>query len=181
MIRRKHYLLLSRTRQVLHPYGARSRLLACLLAVLCLLPVPLSQAAESTEEFNLEKGRIREGNFLNLIFGSAPPMPTQRGILIIDAFHDRNGNGRREADEDDLKQEVFCLVDDIEYDVPAFIPGLDLDGSYRVLCAGDRFRPKVSQENVFVRRRGEIIQLDLPCTPLPHSTGSSHQPSTSGK
>jgi hypothetical protein len=34
---------------------------------------------------------------------------------------------------------------------------------------------------VFVRRRGEIIRLDLPCNPLPHSTGSSHQPSTSGK
>lgn len=149
--------------------------------MLCLLPAPSAPAAESQEEFNLEKGRIKEENILNLIFGSAPPMPTQRGILIIDAFHDRNGNGRRDADEDDLDQEVFCLVDDVEYTVPAFIPGLDLEGSYQVLCAGDDFRPEVSAENVFVRRRGEIIRLDLACSPLYQSTDNSHQPSSSGK
>ena len=180
MIRHKHHVTLSGMRRTLPRYGVMIWL-AGLLAGLCLLPASQALSAETQEEFNLEKSRIKEDNILNLIFGSAPPMPTQRGILIIDAFHDSNGNGLREAGEEDLRQEIFCLVDDIEYDVPAFIPGLDLDGSYRVLCAGDDFQPKASEKNVFVRRRGEIIRLDLPCNPLPHSTGSSHQPSTSGK
>jgi hypothetical protein len=172
-------ILLSGNRRILFLDAAIG--LSALLAGLLFLCPPLAGAAEAQEEFNLEKGRIKEENILNLIFGSAPAMPTQRGILIIDAFHDSNGNGRREEGEEDLRQEIFCLVDDIEYDVPAFIPGLDLDGSYRVLCAGDDFQPNVSEKNVFVRRRGEIIRLDLPCSSLPHSTGSSHQPSTSGK
>ena len=171
--------LLFRIMRALHPCGAGSRLVAVLL--LFVLSAPPARGGESHEEFNLEKGRIREDSLLDLIFGSVPPMPTQRGILIIDAFNDSNGNSRRDAGEDDLRREIFCLVDDIEYDVPAFIPGLDLDGSYRVLCAGDRFRPNVSEENVFIRSRGEIIQLDLPCTPLLQATGSSHHPSTSGK
>lgn len=161
-------------------FGLAMRFLG-FLAVLCILSAPSARAAESHEEFNLEKGRVGKENLFNLIFGSVPSMPTERGILVIDAFHDRNGNGQRDADEDDLSQEVFCLVDDVEYLVPAFIPGLALDGSYQVLCAGDRFRPDVSEKNIFIRSRGEIIQLDIPCSPMSQSTGSSHQPSTSGK
>jgi hypothetical protein len=138
-------------------------ILTRLLPVIFLLAGTPVSGAEIHENFNVEGHRIEKENLLDLVFGSPPPMATERGILIIDAFHDLNGNGRRDADEGDLDEGVFCLVDDIEYAVPAFIPGLAYDGSYKVLCAGDRYRPTVSKENVFVRQRGQIITLDLPC------------------
>lgn len=151
-----------------------------------LLWVPAARGEETHASFHLEEEEERRGNLLDLVFGSVPPMPTERGILIIDAFDDGNGNGLRDAGERDLAEEIVCQVDDIRYTVPAFIPGLAHAGSYTVACAGDRYRPAVEHDSVFVRRRGEIIELDLPCSPsrpapAAQPAGTSHQPSKRGK
>lgn len=124
---------------------------------------PSVSAAETQTEFNLRENAGRKGNLFNLIFGPVPPLATERGILLLDAYHDRNGNGRRDAGEDDLDREIFCLVDDIEYDVPAFIPGLAYRGSYRILCAGDRYAPAITREDLFIERHGQIVRIDIPC------------------
>lgn len=144
------------------PYLFFAILFACLL-----LPTTSRAEGESHTEFNLrEKDEIDmpgRGNLLNLVFGSAPPRASERGILLIDAFHDRNGDGRRSAGEEALNREIFCLVDNIEYNVPAFIPGLSYQGSYKILCGGNTFLPALSKEEVFVERRGQIFQLEIPC------------------
>ena len=82
---------------------------------------------------------------------------------MIDAYFDKNGNGRRDAGEEDLDREIFCLVDDIEYDVPAFIPGLAYRGSYKMLCAGERYAPAITKEELFIERHGQIVRIDIPC------------------
>lgn len=139
-------------------------LFASLLVVGLLPPTASSvSAAETHTEFNLRKDVGRKENIFNLIFGSAPPLATERGILLIDAYHDRNGNGRRDPGEDDLDREIFCLVDDVEYDVPALIPGLAYRGSYKVLCAGERYAPVITKEDLFIERHGQIVRIDIPC------------------
>jgi hypothetical protein len=131
----------------------------------CLLPAAAAgdSAAETHTEFNVRKDSEKKGNIFNLFFGSAPPLATQRGILLIDAYFDKNENGRRDPGEKDLKQEIFCLVDDIEYNVPAFIPGLAHHGNYKILCAGDRYIPAFKREDLFIERRGQILRVDIPC------------------
>lgn len=120
-------------------------------------------AAETHTEFNVRKDIEKKGNIFDLVFGSAPPLATQRGILTIDAYLDKNDNGRRDPGEDDLNREIFCLVDDIEYNVPAFIPGLAYRGSYKILCAGERYEPAIKREDLFIERRGQILRVDIPC------------------
>lgn len=122
-----------------------------------------SQAAETHTEFNVRKDKEKKGNIFELVFGAAPPLATQRGILLIDAFDDKNKNGMRDSGEKSLDREIFCLVDDIEYDVPAFIPGLAYQGSYKILCAGERYTPVIKKEDLFVDRRGQILRVDIPC------------------
>jgi hypothetical protein len=130
-----------------------------------LLPATAGEglAAETHTEFNVRKDNEKKGNIFELVFGAAPPLATQRGILLIDAYDDHNNNGVRDSGEMSLDREIFCLVDDIEYDVPAFIPGLAYQGSYRILCAGERYKPAIKREDLFVERRGQILRVDIPC------------------
>lgn len=133
--------------------------------VFCLFPAVAGyvSAAETHTEFNVRKEIEKSGNIFDLVFGSAPPLATQRGILLIDAYFDKNDNGSRDPGEDGLNKEIFCLVDDIEYDVPAFIPGLAYRGSYKILCAGERYVPAIKKNELFIDRRGQILRVDIPC------------------
>lgn len=118
------------------------------------------------EEFRLGHERHKRGNILDLIFGSAPPLPTERGKIIIYAFHDANGNNQRDADERELHEKISCTLDEIAYLVPAYIPGLDLSGSYNLDCEGDDYLPLLMESQIFIERRGQIIRIDLPCQKL---------------
>ncbi|AJF07413.1 hypothetical protein GSUB_13720 [Geoalkalibacter subterraneus] len=125
-------------------------------------------AVEAQEEGISEQFRIEErpggrGNLLNLFFGSPPELPTDRGKLIIQAFRDDNGNNRRDPGERSLHGEIVCTVDEIEYQVPAFIPGLDLSGHYEVSCEGEDYLPMLLEQQIFIERRGQIIRIEVPC------------------
>ncbi|AMV72260.1 hypothetical protein JCM30471_07440 [Desulfuromonas carbonis] len=136
--------------------------LALLLAAFLLILA--SQAGAATEaEYNLDRKRAPQENLLSLIFGSAPPLATERGILIIDAFSDQNGNGRRDPGETDLSGQLSCSLDGIDYTIPAFIPGLKYEGNYQLSCQGASFQPDLAQPDLFIGRRGAIIRLDIPC------------------
>jgi len=126
--------------------------------------------ALAEEEFNLDRNRAPEENLLSLIFGSPPPMATERGILLIDAFLDDNGNGQRDPGEEDLAGKISCRLDGIDYTVPAFIPGLKYEGSYQLACSGASFEPDLTQPDLFVGQRGEIIRIDIPCRSLAEAT-----------
>jgi len=139
-----------------------------LLAFL-LLALPAGGAPATDEEYTLSHHRAPEENLLSLIFGSPPPLATQRGILLIDAFADLNGNGRRDPGEADLGGQLSCILDGIDYTVPAFIPGLKYEGSYQLVCQGASFQPALAQHDLFIAQRGEIIRLDLPCRKISES------------
>jgi len=112
----------------------------------------------------------RESLF-DVTFGSPPPLVTERGILIIEAYLDLNDNSRRDSDEPELTDQLSCVVGERDYQVPAFIPGLDYNETYTVACQGKTFRPRSGQPDVFVEKRGQIIRLELPCTAMePDST-----------
>ena len=143
------------------PFSTLARYLFPALLLL-LLVVPAGSAA-TTGEYNLNRNRAPEQNLLNLIFGSAPPMATQRGILVIDAFVDQNGNGRRDPGEPDLPGQLSCALDGKDYSVPAFIPGLKYEGTYQLNCQGPSFQPDLPKHDLFIAQRGEIIRIDLPC------------------
>lgn len=155
--------------------AAYCRRLLPLLAAL-LLAVPALGAATTSGEYNLDRNHAPEQNWLSLIFGSAPPMATQRGILVIDAFADLNGNGRRDPGETDLSGQLSCTLDGVDYPIPAFIPGLKYEGSYKLACKGAAFQPDLPSHELFIAQRGEIIRLDLPCrkTDPPTSPAAPH-------
>ena len=90
-------------------------------------------------------------------------LPTERGILIIDAFEDLNRNGVQDPDEPILSDEISCTIDKIDYSVPAFIPGLDYNNRYKVRCSGERYMLYSPPKDVFVERRGHVIEVSLPC------------------
>ena len=140
-----------------------------LVPILWLLLAPFTATAAETE-YNLNRGRAPEENFLSLIFGSAPPMATERGILVIDAFADQNGNGRRDPGEEDLAGQLSCRLDGIDYTIPAFIPGLRYEGTYKLACTGASYHPDLSQPDLFIAQRGEIIRLDIPCQKVSGTT-----------
>ncbi len=119
--------------------------------------------AENTENLKIREAPAGKGNILDLFFGTPPPLPTERGKIIIHAFFDENGNNRRDPGERDIREDVSCTVDEIAYKVPAFIPGLDLSGNYSVDCQGENFLPLLLEPQIFIERRGQIIRLDLPC------------------
>ncbi|MBN1140617.1 MAG: hypothetical protein JXB25_02295 [Deltaproteobacteria bacterium] len=129
------------------------------------------QAAEKSTELTREKkpeeSEAKQGNLFNLIFGSAPGVPTEKGLLIIHAFHDRNGNQKKDPGEEFLRNEVSCVVDGIVYRIPAFIPALKLHQSYGIRCApipsSNNFHPAQSEEEIFVERRGQVFDIGLPC------------------
>jgi hypothetical protein len=155
-----------------------STLARYLLPALLLLLLVVPAGAATTGEYNLNRNRAPEQNLLNLIFGSAPPLATQRGILVIDAFVDLNGNGQRDPGEPDLPGQLSCALDGKDYSVPAFIPGLKYEGTYQLNCQGPSFQPDLPKHDLFIAQRGEIIRIDLPCrkiaasTPLPPPVGS---------
>lgn len=159
----------------LHSTSLYRRLLALLTAL--LLAVPAGAAGTTAGEYNLDRNRAPQENWLSLIFGTPPPLATQRGILVIDAFVDQNGNGRRDPGEADLDGQLSCTLDGIDYTIPAFIPGLKYEGTYKLACQGPSFQPDLPQHDLFIGQRGEIIRIDLPCrriaetsiSPLPGS------------
>ncbi|SDL19593.1 hypothetical protein SAMN05660860_00010 [Geoalkalibacter ferrihydriticus] len=127
---------------------------------------PAGAVPAEGEEFRIGHEPRKRGNILDLFFGPAPPLPTERGKLVIYAFHDANGNNRRDPGERELHGKIHCTVGDITYQVPAFIPGLDLSGGYDIECEGENYLPLLIESHVFIERRGQIIRIDLPCQKL---------------
>lgn len=122
-----------------------------------------ASAAETHEEFNIKGGAVKKENLFNLFFGHVPMMPTQRGTVIIEAYHDRNDNQRRDEGEEKLDKAITCILDEVEYSIPAFIPGLENGMNYTILFEGGRFQPVVAQKDIFIKKRGQIIRIELPC------------------
>lgn len=109
---------------------------------------------------------IPKESLFDITFGSPPPMATERGILIIDAYIDRNGNNKRDADDPNLEKEISCRIGEIDYPVPAFIPGLGYNDTYTVVCNGEQYQPDVREKSLFIEKRGQVIRVDLPCRPV---------------
>jgi hypothetical protein len=122
------------------------------------------QDAESFQKEDDLPEREKKGNILNIILDKAPAMSTERGTLVIDAYIDSNSNSLWDDDEPDLKGEIVCTIDGIDYPVPAFIPGLDYNARYKISCQGTgHYQPTSSQKNVLIARRGQIIKMTIPC------------------
>lgn len=134
------------------------------------LALPNNSSAEAQEEFNIKDNRIKKENLFNLFFGSVPMMSTQRGTVIIEAFHDKNDNQRHDEGEEALDKVITCILDEVEYTLPAFIPGLDNGMNYTILFQGGRFQPTVGKKEIFIKKRGQIIRIDLPCREDPAET-----------
>lgn len=92
-------------------------------------------------------------------------MPTQHGTVIVEAYHDKNDNQLRDVGEESLDQAVVCIVEEIVYPIPAFIPGLDNGMNYTLLFEGEGFQPSIKQKDIFIKKRGQIIRIDVPCRP----------------
>ncbi|MCD6526469.1 MAG: hypothetical protein J7K75_05730 [Desulfuromonas sp.] len=148
-----------------------------LIACICLVissPLwatePAQPPAENNEAESFERSRRpaeKKGNILNIILDKAPELSTERGTLIIEAFLDNNSNSLWDDDEQSLKGQVSCVLDDIDYPIPAFIPALDYNARYKLSCQGNNhYQPTLSQKNVLVARRGQIIKLSIPCRSL---------------
>ncbi len=137
-----------------------------LILLLVFLLMPLSGwSAKSSEEFNVEGGSVKKENLFNLFFGGAPLMPTQHGTVIVEAYHDKNDNKLRDVGEESLDQAVICIIEEIVYPIPAFIPGLDNGMNYTILFEGEGFQPSIKKKDVFIKKRGQIIRIDVPCRP----------------
>ncbi len=144
-------------------------LFAIFFLIFLSFPAFPTQAETLTQEKKIseEEEREKKGNIFNMIFSSAPGMPTERGLLLINAFHDKNGNHVKDPGEEELRNEVACLVDGIQYRIPAFIPALRLHENYRVECttaeSSKSFAPETEETELFVQRRGQIFKIELPC------------------
>jgi hypothetical protein len=145
-----------------NPAAIARALLQVLLLALLLVP-STGWAAKSNTEFNVEGGAVKKENLFNLFFGGAPLMPTQHGTVIVEAYHDKNDNQLRDVGEESLDKVVVCIVEEIVYPVPAFIPGLDNGMNYIFLFEGEGFQPSIKKKNVFIKKRGQIIRIDVPC------------------
>ena len=113
--------------------------------------------------YELRDLRPRDESIFDITFGSPPPLATERGILIIDAYNDLNNNQMQDANELSLVEEISCRLGDIDYRVPAFIPGLAYNDSYSISCSGQAYQPTQDQPEVLIEKRGQIIRLNLPC------------------
>lgn len=134
------------------------------LMLMAFLAVPVTGlAAKSSQEFNVEGGAVKKENLFNLFFGGAPLMPTQHGTVIIEAYNDKNDNQQRDMGEESLDKAVVCIVEEIVYPLPAFIPGLDNGMNYTLLFEGEGFQPSIKQKDVFIKKRGQIIRIEVPC------------------
>ena len=144
----------------------RTLLTALFLATLLVLSSvssSFSQEKTKPEEFGIKERPVRKETVLDLIFGSAPALSTERGILVIDAFEDLNANGQKDETEPELRNEIICNIDKIDYAVPAFIPGLDYNNRYEVRCSGERYYPTMPDKEILIEHRGHVIEIALPC------------------
>jgi len=118
--------------------------------------------------YELRDLRPRDESIFDITFGSPPPLATERGILIIDAYNDLNNNQLQDANELSLVEEISCRLGEIDYRVPAFIPGLAYNDNYSIICSGHTYQPTQDQPDVLIEKRGQIIRLNIPCrTRLP--------------
>jgi hypothetical protein len=113
--------------------------------------------------YEIREYRPKGESIFDITFGSPPPLATERGILIIDAFNDLNNNQRQDENELQLVEDISCRLGDIDYPVPAFIPGLAYNDSYSITCSGRNYQPTLQQPEVFIEKRGQIIRLNIPC------------------
>lgn len=120
-------------------------------------------ADEAGAEFNIKNEGVKKDNIFNLFFGGAPLMPTENGTVIIDAYLDENDNHQWDSGEKPLEKAVLCILDDIEYPVPAFIPGLENGTNYSLKCTSAEYEASLKQKSIFIKKRGEIIKIDVPC------------------
>lgn len=137
--------------------------LAGVLFSLSLVDPSSVRADQAGAEFNIKEDGVKKDNIFNLFFGGAPLMPTENGTLIIDAFLDKNENRQWDEGEPPLEKAIICVVDDIEYPVPAFIPGLENGSNYSLRCTGTEYTPSLNIKSIFIKKRGEIIKIDVPC------------------
>ncbi len=159
----------------------RLRLSVLITALTCfacglLFAPPVPAAEKNAEEFGIRERPVHKETVLDLIFGSTPRSPTERGILVIDAFEDLDSNGVRGDGEPELKNEIVCQIDRIDYTVPAFIPGLDYNNRYEVRCSGKNYYPTMPNKEILIEHRGHVIEIELPCRrsdPRPPAPGES--------
>lgn len=148
------------------------KILQIILVLLLLVPGSSSDvlyAAESAAtqpptSFKKQLRKMPRESLFDITFGSPPPLATERGILIIEAYNDLNANQKRDPDEPELTDQVSCRVGDQDYQVPAFIPGLDYNQTYTVACTGKTYHPVNTSPDIFIEKRGQIIRLNLPCS-----------------
>ena len=141
----------------------RSCIAVTLLLFLCIVPPAVHAEKDDAEEFGIKEKPVRKETVLDLVFGSTPEMPTERGILVIDAFEDLDNNGKKGDAEKELRNEIICQIDKIDYSVPAFIPGLDYNNRYEIRCSGKNYYPTMPNKEILVKHRGQVIEIDLPC------------------
>ncbi len=141
-----------------------------LLLLLFSLIIPTAAKAvdpeRPPEQLDLGDESPRKETILDLIFGAEARLPTEKGILIIDAFEDLNNNGHQDDAEPLLSGEVSCTVDEISYSVPAFIPGLNYNSRYTIRCSSESYVIYSSAKDIFIERRGHVIEISLPCGKL---------------
>lgn len=147
---------------------AKSTLSVFLVLALLFASIATASAKPTGDEAPAEKLELRDETLqketiLDLIFGTEARLPTERGILIIDAFEDLNINGVQDGTEPTLTDQIFCTVDKIIYSVPAFIPGLSYNDRYTVRCSSENYSLYSPPEDVFIERRGHVIEISLPC------------------
>jgi len=143
-------------------------------ALLAAEPEPSPQPATT---YHKQLREMPRETLFDVTFGSPPPLVTERGILIIEAYHDLNANQQRDPEEPELTNQVSCRVGERDYQVPAFIPGLGYNETYTVACTGEAFQPHSSRPDVFIEKRGQIIRLELPCVaaaPQPQAPAATH-------
>ncbi|MDY0292077.1 MAG: hypothetical protein RBR02_07045 [Desulfuromonadaceae bacterium] len=156
------------------PYLHKTWLL-CLVIFTLLFPArpSMSQAEVSLNEPTGDKSFEqqepvdppgRQGNILNIVLGSTPERSTERGTLVMEAYHDADENGEYTQGEALLRNEISCTVDGVRYTLPAFVPGLDYNARYKIKCQGlNKYEPTTVSKNVLIARRGEVISISIPC------------------
>lgn len=140
--------------------------LGCLALPAIVAGAESTKADDAEAEFNIKDEGVKKGNIFDIIFGSAPLMPTENGTLIVDSYLDENNNQKWDDGEKPLDKVVLCVIDEIEYLVPAFIPGLENGTNYSLKFSSSAYEPSVKQKNIFIKKRGEIIRIDVPCRPF---------------
>ena len=143
----------------------RYHLITLLIIVLLAVPALAKTTSDESppENIDIYDETPKNETILDLIFGSGAKLPTERGILIIDAFEDLNKNGVQDNTEPVLSNQVSCTIDEIKYSVPAFIPGLNYNDRYKVRCSSESYSIYSPPKDIFIERRGHVIEISLPC------------------